>query len=69
MPRIKQRLEHLEAHLKRGGRPLTALLHIHPAEMTDLELMAVIQGCETWKVKKELIEEELMAIAGGEIRS
>ena len=46
MPNFNRRLERLEAHQREGSRPIKVLLHLAPAEMTDRELMAVIQGCE-----------------------
>ncbi len=50
--------------MESGGRQLTVLLHMHSEEMTDRELMAVIEGCEPWKVSRDLTDKDLTAIAG-----
>lgn len=54
----------MEARQGSGSKHLKALLHLAPEELTDRELMAVIEGCEPWKVSRDLTDKELTAIAG-----
>jgi hypothetical protein len=35
------------------------LSNFSPKELTERELLAVIQGCEPWEVTRDLTEEEL----------
>lgn len=65
MPNFNRRLERQEARQRGENRPLKVILHLAPEELTDKELAAVILGCEPWKVARDLMEEELTAMAGG----
>ena len=65
MSEIEKRLLKLEVRQGSGSRHLKALLHLAPEKLTDRELMAVIQGCEPWKLTRDLTGGELTTIAGG----